>query len=161
MNRWLQLAGFCMLAISTQAIGSAELARLDNLPPGEQYRQLSLILLISGGVEPALLDAFAPQNAENDGRSASDFNPDDYKTPLLRIVDVADLAVGRLRRKRCFGDEHVDSLKQVGALVTHHEHGLLALSRRQVVVIDQDHVVAVRRDDAAVESEILRLGDGV
>ena len=57
------------------------------LPPGEQYRQLSLILLISGGADTALMDALAPRDTIDEGRAGSKLSPDDYKTPLIRIVD--------------------------------------------------------------------------
>ena len=61
---------------------------------GEQYRQLSLIVLISGGATTELLDALAPQGVNNERRAASNLSPDDYKTPLIRIVDQESMLAG-------------------------------------------------------------------
>ena len=33
---------------------------IDSLPPGEQYRQLSLVLMIAGGANPALIEVMLP-----------------------------------------------------------------------------------------------------
>jgi len=67
---------------------------LDDLPPGEQYRQLSLILLISGGADAVLMDALAPRDSIDEGRAGSKLSPDDYKTPLIRIVDQESMLTG-------------------------------------------------------------------
>ena len=97
MSRWPRiwmLATVCLLATGGHAIGSTQLAKLDKLPPGEQYRQLSLILLISGGTDNALLQSLAPRGSANEGRAVTDVSPDDYKTPLIRIVDQESMLAG-------------------------------------------------------------------
>jgi len=97
VNRYLKslfLVVFFLTAVISNTVGSTKIDEISDLPPGEQYRQLSLILLISGGADPALLDAISPQNANNEGRAASDFSPDDYKTPLIRIVDQESMLSG-------------------------------------------------------------------
>ena len=72
------------------------------LPPGEKFRQLSLLLLVSGGVEPGLLELIQPANAlskdEIDPGSA-DFASqlDDIQTPLARIVDQEAMLAGTAR----------------------------------------------------------------
>ena len=72
------------------------------LPPGEKFRQLSLLLLVSGGVEPGLLELIQPANKgvndEIDPGSA-DFASqlDDYQTPLARIVDQEAMLAGTSR----------------------------------------------------------------
>jgi len=96
MSDWLKaglLSVFFLLA-AINANGNSKFGELESLPPGEQYRQLSLIVLISGGATTELLDALAPQGVNNEGRAASNFSPDDYKTPLIRIVDQESMLTG-------------------------------------------------------------------
>jgi hypothetical protein len=73
---------------------AANFEDISGLPPGEQYRQLSLIVLISGGADPVLLQLLDPAGGDGQGRGISDFNPDDYKTPLIRIVDQESMLAG-------------------------------------------------------------------
>jgi hypothetical protein len=63
---------------------------LDGLAPGEQYRQLSLLMLVSGGIDSELLGLLQPTMDNNPdifqpGRSNLEL--DDFVTPLARIVD--------------------------------------------------------------------------
>lgn len=95
MNRYLKLNILVVffLWVSTSSISAnTNIEELADLPPAEQYRQLSLILLISGGAEPALLESIAPQSA--DGQDMATLSPDDYKTPLIRIVDQESMLSG-------------------------------------------------------------------
>ena len=95
MRWWLKTAGLCLLAIAVYANGSTDITKLDGLPPGEQYRQLSLILLISGGADAELMDALTPADAAlEEGGAAERLSPDDYKTPLIRIVDQETMLSG-------------------------------------------------------------------
>ncbi len=87
----LRLA-FLLLLVTANINGSTQIEKLSGLPPGEQYRQLSLILLISGGAEPALLKSIMPSNAST--QAIASFSPDDYKTPLIRIVDQESMLTG-------------------------------------------------------------------
>ncbi len=66
-----------------------------------------------------------------------------------------------MERKRRARHEGIDRLEQVRARVAHDEHRFLPLARIQVVVIDQGEVGSVRRNDAAVQREVLGLRDGV
>jgi hypothetical protein len=78
------------LAIPTAALASFQLAALEGLTPGEQYRQLSLLMLVSGGVNPALtnmLQPLAESHPEILGSGRSNLALDDFSTPLARIVD--------------------------------------------------------------------------
>ncbi len=96
MSDWLKAAllGGVFLFATTYANGNTKFGELDSLPPGEQYRQLSLIVLISGGATTELLDALTPQGVDIEGRAASNLSPDDYKTPLIRIVDQESMLAG-------------------------------------------------------------------
>lgn len=86
-----------------------ELEALDALDPPARHRQLSLMLLVSAGVDEAMLDAVmatggmpgetgrssAPgPRVGADGEVPPRFDPDRYTSPLARIVDQASLLAG-------------------------------------------------------------------
>lgn len=66
--------------------------RISDLPPGEQYRQLSLVVLMAAGASSELIDAMTPGTDTHPG--SAPVNPDDYKTPLFRIVDQESMLAG-------------------------------------------------------------------
>jgi len=106
---WLTVSG---------ASASTKFEEISNLPPGEQYRQLSLILLISGGSDPVLLETLAPSGNNSRDRNVTDFSPDDYKTPLVRIVDQESMLSGAaflLRFAHDSEDEIQASLEQISS----------------------------------------------
>jgi len=74
------------LALPAPARASIDFESMEQLTPGEQYRRLSLLLLVTGGTEPALLQLLQPI-ADRQGASAANLELDDYVTPLIRIVD--------------------------------------------------------------------------
>ena len=120
MSRWLKacLLVFFLPVMTASSSGTANIGELDSLPPGEQYRQLSLILLISGGADAKLLDALAPPGSDNEGRAVSNFSPDDYKTPLIRIVDQQSMLTGAaflLRFAQDSGEDIHASLASINA----------------------------------------------
>lgn len=107
-----------LLAAMTGVNASSGFEDLNNLPPGERYRQLSLVLLISGGADTALMDALAPRDTLDEGRSGSKLTPDDYKTPLIRIVDQESMLTGAaflLRFAQESNDEIQASLAAINA----------------------------------------------
>jgi hypothetical protein len=113
----MAVALFLLAAVNSNG-ASANIEDIKALPPGEQYRQLSLILLISGGADPVLLDALAPEDAVGQGRAASNLSPDDYKTPLIRIVDQESMLSGAaflLRFAQQSNDEIQASLATINA----------------------------------------------
>jgi hypothetical protein len=67
---------------------------LAQLPPGEQYRQLSLLSLVASGAEPALLALLAPFEAQPGESGGLELGLDDYVQPLARIVDQEILLAG-------------------------------------------------------------------
>ena len=93
LKLWMVLIALLLVAVS-DIKASTKLEEISSLPPGEQYRQLSLILLISGGADKVLLDSIAPAASASQGRAESNFSPDDYKTPLIRIVDQDSMLTG-------------------------------------------------------------------
>ncbi len=107
---------FCLTVSGTSA--STNIEEIRGLPPGEQYRQLSLILLISGGSDPVLLDSLAPPGSNEQDRKVTDFSPDDYKTPLIRIVDQESMLSGAaflLRFAHDSEDEIQTSLEKINS----------------------------------------------
>jgi hypothetical protein len=80
---------------------SAFFDRLDRFPSDEQFRQLSLMLMISDGADDALIQALEsrPQTITSAAAEESDavFNFDDYTTPLIRIVDQETMLAGATR----------------------------------------------------------------
>jgi len=81
-----------ILTGATRCLAAFDFASLESLPPGEQYRQLSLISLVSGGIDPAMLQLLQPTVRAMEERRAAgervlDLTIDDYVKPLARIVD--------------------------------------------------------------------------
>jgi uncharacterized protein YjiS (DUF1127 family) len=75
------------------AHGAFSFEALEQLPPGEQYRQLSLLSLVAGGADPSLLADFERRQAPEMGPGA-DLQLDDFVKPLARIVDQELLLAG-------------------------------------------------------------------
>ena len=62
---------------------------IEDLTPGEQYRQLSLLMLVSGGIDPALLRVLQPIVDSNPGvmkPGRSNLELDDFVTPLVLVA---------------------------------------------------------------------------
>ncbi len=141
MNRclksWLLAALFLIAGIPT-ASGSNKIEEISDLPPGEQYRQLSLILLISGGADPALLDAISPQNFNSEGRGGSSFSPDDYKTPLIRIVDQESMLSGAAFLLRFAQDSNVEIQAR---LATINSSNPVLISMVDMTAITEDAII--------------------
>ena len=114
---FMVVALFLLAALSSVS-ANTNFEDISALPPGEQYRQLSLILLISGGADPVLLDALTTEDTEAQGRAVSNLSPDDYKTPLIRIVDQESMLSGAaflLRFAQESNDEIQASLAAINA----------------------------------------------
>jgi hypothetical protein len=85
----------CLLIIlvlvlpAMNSLAAISLEALAEQPPGEQYRQLSLLMLVTGGTDPALLETLQPViDLQASGEAPSmALELDDYVTPLTRIVD--------------------------------------------------------------------------
>ena len=91
MKKWFEILCISLLllaALPAAGAASYRLDSMDGLTPGEQYRRLSLLSLVSGGIDPALLEMLQPiveRNPPAGGGEALEL--DDYVTPLARIVD--------------------------------------------------------------------------
>lgn len=85
---------FTLLISIGGAVAAINFDAIDTLPPGEQYRQLSLVLLIYGGADPQLIEAMRAQSGSDQADLNTSFDPDAYKTPLTRIVDQKSMLNG-------------------------------------------------------------------
>ncbi len=112
MKNWLH-TGLLIVGLLTAwpsaAVAGVNLESIADLPPGEKFRQLSLLLLVSGGVEPGLLELI--QTAGNVGKEGTDSGPagfalqlDDFQTPLARIVDQETMLAGAMQMFVYTGD---------------------------------------------------------
>ncbi|MGD2130144.1 MAG: hypothetical protein PVJ33_07265 [Lysobacterales bacterium] len=91
-KRWCLAVVLAAACLPTAARAAFDFPSIEQLPPGEQYRQLSLLSLVAGGVEPALTDLLRPLEEAEAARAAAgepvlELSLDDYVTPLVRIVD--------------------------------------------------------------------------
>ncbi|MDT8321090.1 MAG: hypothetical protein RQ826_11250 [Xanthomonadales bacterium] len=89
MRHWgarllLLSALLCGQAPLAAAQGAVDFERFETLPPGEQYRKLSLLLLVAGGVEPEFVEMLPAGEIE---AGAISLELDDFVTPLVRIVN--------------------------------------------------------------------------
>jgi len=72
-----------VVAAPEASVAAFDFDDIEGLVPGEQYRQLSLLMLVSGGIDPALLTMLQPVV----DTSESNLELDDFVTPLMRIVN--------------------------------------------------------------------------
>jgi len=125
------------------SFASTNFEDIRNLPPGEQYRQLSLILLISGGADSVLLESLASTGDSGQDRTVSDINPDDYKTPLIRIVDQETMLSGAAFLLRFAQDSRSDI-----------EASLAAINSDNPVLISMVDINAITEDAIIIRNAI-------
>jgi hypothetical protein len=92
----------CLLALPLWLQAALDFESIEQKPAGEQYRLMSLLMLITGGTDPALLEMLEPVMAQQqaaDG-SAPDIELNDYVTPLIRIVEPEMMLAGAARMFR-------------------------------------------------------------
>lgn len=77
-----------VLGMPATSVAAIDFDSMQELTPGEEYRRLSLLMLVTGGTNPALLDLLQPIVERQAASGApTDLDLDDYVTPLVRIVD--------------------------------------------------------------------------
>jgi len=88
-----------LLLMTRAGAVTLDLEALDALDSKEQHRQLSLLLLVSAGVDEALLADLGvpPREQAPEGEQPGQFRAEDYTTPLARIVDQSTLLSGAYR----------------------------------------------------------------
>ena len=89
MRRFFAVFAALLIAWPPAAAAALDFESIGEKPPGEQYRQLSLLMLITGGTDPAMLELLQPVIDLQASGEAPEMalELDDYVTPLIRIVD--------------------------------------------------------------------------
>ena len=108
----LLLAALLLFALPPAAGADISFESIAEKTPGEQYRQLSLLMLITGGTNPALFENLQPVAAMevSGGPAGMNLELDDYVTPLVRIVDQEILLAGAVEIFR-FAHENSEAIQ--------------------------------------------------
>ncbi len=104
---WLTLSA--ALSLMAPLMASLDLDAIKDLPPGEEYRQLSLLMLVAGGTRPELT-AFVEAAGQNTQIPVLEL--DDYQKPLARIVDQDSMLLGAAQMFR-FARQHEQDIKLI------------------------------------------------
>jgi hypothetical protein len=99
---------FAAIAWTADSHAGYRLEHMEGLTPGEEYRRLSLLMLVSSGVDPAMLEMLQPlvtANADVLPAAGSELDLDDYVTPLARIVD-QEILLAQAARMFRYGREN-------------------------------------------------------
>ncbi len=145
MKPWLMcgaLSACLCLGVAMNISARINLEAIDNLPPGEQYRQLSLVLMIFSGTEQALIDAMSPADNQQSDQGSS-LDPNVYKTPLTRIVDQQSMLHGAARLLR-FASGSQDAIRA----------RLAAIDVENPVLISMVDIIAITEDAIIIRNAI-------
>jgi len=143
MRRFLLTLLLLLLPLPVAAALSFE--TIDEKPPGEQYRQLSLLMLITGGTDPAMLEILEPViELQAAGEApAMDLEIDDLVTPLTRIVDPEILLGGAAGLFR-FAHDNGEAIQQ----------RLTTIARENPILISMVDVNAMAADAIVIRNAI-------
>jgi hypothetical protein len=154
----------CLLALPLWLQAALDFESIEQKPAGEQYRLMSLLMLITGGTDPALLEMLEPVMAQQqaDGGSAPDIELNDYVTPLIRIVEPEMMLAGAARMFRFARENGPEIQRRLTALA--REYPLL-ISRVDINRLAEDAIIirdaiadtieyTESIDDAAAESRL-------
>lgn len=132
------------LMLCAAPLAALELADLESLPAGEQYRQLSLLSLVAGGIDPGLvasLQAFAPPGGN--GSTATMLALEEYASPLARIVDQEMLLAGTAELLRFARQNSAEIQRR-----------MTALARENPILISMVDVNALTADAIIIRNAI-------
>lgn len=134
-----------MLLLPLPVAAALSFETIDEKPPGEQYRQLSLLLLITGGTDPAMLEILEPViELQASGEApAMDLEIDDLVTPLTRIVDPEILLGGAAGLFR-FAHDNGETIQQ----------RLTTIARENPILISMVDVNAMAADAIVIRNAI-------
>ncbi len=138
------------LCLAMTAHANLSFDALDGLPPGEQYRQLSLMLLTAGGAEPSLVDAML--STVDSGVEPAHVNPDDYRTPLTRIVDQDSMLGGAAHMFRFTRDYAAEIRARLDAIEADNP---VLISMVQLNDITEDAIVIRQAIADSIEYSVL------
>jgi hypothetical protein len=140
MRRVIPIVLVLLLSVAAASAVRAAVSfeSLDALPPGEQYRQLSLLSLVAGGMDAELLVRFEGQAGPGD-----ELTLDDFATPLARIVDQEMLLAGAADAVR-FARENAEAIQQ----------RMTAIARAHPILISLVDVNAIAADAIIIRDAI-------
>lgn len=124
MKTWLKsglLAIFILSCVASTTQAKFDYEAINQLPPGERYRQLSLLLLIAGGTNADLIEVLKPlseSGGENSGAGDVTLRLEDYGTPLARIVDQETMLASATELFRFAQDNGSEVQAQLTALAS-------------------------------------------
>jgi hypothetical protein len=121
------------------------------LPSGEQYRRLSLILLIGEGVQNPLVEAL---QARVGGAPARAVDPEELVTPLIRIVDQQTMLTGAVYLFRLAREHGAEIGRRLEQLESEHpglaDGAAMDVVREDAILVR--NAIADSMEYAAVES---------
>jgi len=141
MKQWLLMVAFSgvvLLGAAVNVSASINFAAIDGLPPGEQYRQLSLVLMIFSGADTELIESMAPPTTLQAAPDNPGFDPDAYKTPLTRIVDQETMLSGAALLLQ-FARDSQDAIR--ARLTAINAENPVLISRVDINAITEDAII--------------------
>jgi hypothetical protein len=111
---------FAAALVPAMGLATFDFDVIEDLTPGEQYRQLSLLMLVSGGIDPALLRVLQPIVDSNPAvmkPGRTNLELDDFVTPLVRIVDQETLLANAAQMFRFARENSVEIQARMTAIV--------------------------------------------
>jgi hypothetical protein len=157
------LLTFCL---ALPAAAAVNFEAIEGLPPGDQYRQLSLLMLITGGTDPALLELLQPVVERQGEADDLDLGLDDFVTPLIRIVDRETILASAARMFRFARDNSQaiqDRLTRIArenpiliSMVDVNEMAADAIIIRNSIADTIEYAEAIDREQAAARLDAFR-----
>jgi len=121
MKKWFEILLISLLlAVAAPVLAVFDFDSIEGLTPGEQYRQLSLLMLVSAGIDPALLTMLQPVVDSNPGvmePGGSNLELDDFVTPLVRIVDQETLLANAAQMFRFVRENNAEIQTRMTSIV--------------------------------------------
>ena len=144
MPVWLQASTESASKIEAGSTSVAALGAISQLPPGEQYRQLSLLLLLANGADGELLDYLAAESAASpDSLEAQAQALQEYPTPLARIADPDSMLTGAGQMMR-FAQQNRPAIEQE----------LARIRQNWPVLVSMIDMNAIREDAIIIRSAV-------
>ncbi|HET6565919.1 MAG TPA: hypothetical protein VFG52_10940 [Xanthomonadales bacterium] len=149
--RWcLLVCGLWLLCLPPSLLASSEsgdlagFGAISQLPPGEQYRQLSLLLLLANGADSGLLDYLATESASDMDKLGDQAEAlQQYPTPLARIADPDSMLQGAGQMMR-FAQQNRAAIEQE----------LARIQESWPVLVSMIDMNAVREDAIIIRSAV-------
>jgi hypothetical protein len=144
MPAWLQASTESASKIEAESTSLAALGAISQLPPGEQYRQLSLLLLLANGADSELLDYLAAESAAStDSLEVQAQALQEYPTPLARIADPDSMLTGAGQMMR-FAQQNRPAIEQE----------LARIRQNWPVLVSMIDMNAIREDAIIIRSAL-------